>query len=111
LEPAGDRRVAVAGAEAVAPAETLLSEGRALRLPVDVLAGVGGAVRLAERVPAGDEGDGLLVVHRHPGEGLPDVARCGDRVRGAVRPLRVDVDQAHLDGAERVLEHAVAGVA
>ena len=37
--------------------------------------------------------------------------RRGHRVWVAVRALRVDVDQAHLDGAERVLEIAVAAVA
>ncbi len=73
--------------------------------------GIGGAVRLAEGVAAGDQRDGLLVVHGHAAERLADVARGGDRVRVAVRALRVDVDQAHLHGAERLLELTVARVA
>ena len=70
-----------------------------------------GAVGLAEGVAAGDQRDGLLVVHRHAGEGLADVRGRRERVRLAVRAFRVDVDQAHLHGAERILEVAVAGVA
>ncbi len=60
---------------------------------------------------ADDERDRLLVVHRHPREGLPDVDGGGARVRIAVGALRVDVDQAHLDGAERIGQLAVTGVA
>ena len=111
LEPAGDRVGALAGVVAVAPAEALLLERGALGLGADVLVGVGGAVRLAERVPARDERDRLLVVHRHAVERLADVRGRGERVRGAVRALGVDVDQAHLDRAEGGLEVAVAGVA
>ncbi len=66
---------------------------------------------LAEGVAAGDQRDGLLVVHRHAREGLADIARRGERVRIAVRAFRIDVDQAHLHGAERALQLAVAAVA
>src|ERR1700735_3587603 len=44
--------------------------------PLRVRADVGriaGAVGLAERVPAGDQRDGLFVVHRHAEECLADV--------------------------------------
>ncbi len=66
---------------------------------------------LPKRVPAGDERDGLFVVHRHAREGLANVTAGGDRVRVAVRPFRVHVDQAHLHGGEGILEVPVAGVA
>ncbi len=69
-----------------------------------------GAVGLAEAVSTGDERDGLLVVHRHPAERLPDVAGRLQRVGLAVRTLGVYVDEAHLHGAERVGELAVAAV-
>ena len=65
---------------------------------------------LAERVTAGDQRHGLLVVHRHAAERLADVARRGHRIGVAVRALRVDVDQAHLHRAERVGELTVAAV-
>ena len=82
----------------------------ALGLRTDVV-GAGGTVALAERVAADDERDRLLVVHRHAGEGLADVAGGGERIRVAVRALRVHVDQAHLHGAERTGELPVAAVA
>ncbi len=66
---------------------------------------------LAEGVPAGDQRDGLFVVHGHACEGLSNVTAGGDRIRIAVRPFRVHVDQAHLHGGERILEIPVAGVA
>ena len=111
LEAAGDRVVALAGAVAVLPAQRLLRERRALGLEGDVLIRIGRTMGLAERVTAGDQRDGLLVVHRHAAEGLADVAGRGHRVGVAVRALGVDVDQAHLHRAERVGEFTVAAVA
>jgi hypothetical protein len=68
-------------------------------------------VGLAERVAAGDQRDGLLVVHGHAAERLADVGGRGERVGIPVRALWVDVDEAHLHGAERLLQLPVAGVA
>ena len=110
FDAAGDRIAALAGAEAALPAEALRLDGGALGLGTD-MGRVAGPVGLAEGVPAGDERDGLLVVHGHAGEGLADVATRGDRVGIAVRPFRIDVDESHLDGAERGLEVPVAAVA
>ena len=73
--------------------------------------GIRRAVGLAERVAAGDQRHGLLVVHRHPGERLPDVAGRGERARRAVGAFRVHVDEAHLHRGEGVLQLPVAGVA
>ena len=75
------------------------------------MGGRGGAVGLAEGVTAGNERDGLFVVHRHSGECLADVLRGGERVRVAVRALRIHVDQAHLYRAERIGEVALPAVA
>ena len=72
---------AFAAAVAALPAEALLFEAGALGLGADVRR-VAGAVALAEGVPAGDQRDGLLVVHGHAREGLADVAAGGDRGRG-----------------------------
>ena len=110
LEAARQRLRAVAVAGAVLPAETLLLERRGLGLGAEV-ARVDGAVRLAERVPADDQRDRLFVVHRHASERLADVLGRRERVGVAVRALRVDVDQAHLHGAERSLELAPVAVA
>ena len=66
---------------------------------------------LAEGVAADDQRRGLFHVHRHAGERRLDVDGRGERIGLAVRALRVDVDQAHLGGAERLLQVAVAAVA
>ena len=63
------------------PAEALLLERGALRLRADAGVRIAGAVGLAEGVAAGDQRDGLLVVHRHPAERLADVDRRGQRIR------------------------------
>src|SRR5262249_9118964 len=110
LEAAGDGVAALAGTVGALPADALLLDRRALGVGTD-LRRVAGAVSLAEGVTAGDQRHGLFVVHRHAPEGLADVATGCDRVRIAVWPLGVDVDQTHLDGAERLGQIAIAAVA
>ena len=56
----------------VDPADAHAVDGAALGLRTDQV-GVAGAVGLAEGVTAGDERDGLLVVHGHAAERLADV--------------------------------------
>ena len=72
---------------------------------------IAGAVGLAEAVSAGDERNRLLVVHRHALEGLANVDGGGNRIRLEVRPIRIDVDEAHMHGSQRILEIADAAVA
>ena len=110
LQPAGDGVVALAAAEGVPPAEALRLDGATLGFGTDVLR-AGCAMALAEGVAADDERNRLLVVHRHAGEGLSNVPGGSQRIRVAVGPLRIDVDQAHLHGAERTGELPVAAVA
>ena len=111
LEAAGDRVIAFAGPEFILPAEALLFDRRAFGLGADIDLRIRRAVGLAEGVAAGDQRDGLLVVHRHALERFANVARRGERVRLAVRPFRIDVDQAHLHRAERILQLAIAEIA
>ena len=111
FEAAGDRVVTHATAERALPPEALLRHRSALGLGADVLVGVARTVGLAERVATCDQRDRLLVVHRHPGERLTDVACRRHRIGVAVGALRVDVDQTHLDRAEGIRELAVAAVA
>src|SRR5690606_36990514 len=101
---------ALARAVAALPAQTLLLDRGGLRLGPDM---VGGArpVGLAEGVATADQRHGLLVVHRHPAERLPDVPGSGERVRFTVRALRVDVDEAHLRRGVRLVEFPVTAVA
>src|SRR5882757_424078 len=107
---AGDRVLALARAELADPAETLLLDAGGFRLRTDQ-SGIAGAMGLAEGVTAGNQRDGLLVVHRHARERLADVPRRREGIGIAIRPFRIDVDQAHLHGAERALQVAIARVA
>ena len=109
LGAAGDRVAALAGAVLALPAQAHRVHRAGLGLRADEVR-VAGAVGLAEGVAAGDERHRLLVVHRHPAERLADVAGRLDRVGLAVGALGVDVDQAHLDRAERVGQLPVTAV-
>ncbi len=109
LEAARDRVGSRAGAVAALPAEPLLLDGCGFGFGTDERR-VTRSMALAEGVAAGDERHGLLVVHGHACEGLANVTARRHRIRVAVRPLRVHVDEAHLYGCQRVLEFAVTGV-
>ncbi len=111
LEAAGDRVATAAAAALVGPAEALLFDSGCRGLDAYAVGRRLGAVGLAERVSAGDQRDGLFVVHRHTPEGLADVLRRKQRVGIAVRAFRVDVNQAHLHGRQRLLQLPVARVA
>ena len=75
------------------------------------MVGHAGAVGLAEGVSAGDQRDGLFVVHAHAAERFANVLRGRGRIGLAVRAFRIDVDEAHLHGRERIRELAIARIA
>jgi len=81
------------------------------RVQDDILARVGGAVSLAERVPAGNQSNGLLVIHRHAGESFADIPCRGNGIRVSIRPFWIDVDQAHLNCSEGIREITIAAIA
>ena len=112
LEAAGDRVVALAGAERVLPAEALLLDRRAFGLAARRARSASAAPWALPKVwpPAisATVSSSFIAMRR---ERLADVAGRGERIGVAVRALRVHVDQAHLHGAERVGELAVAAVA
>src|SRR5208337_4816671 len=110
LQTAGDRVVAFAASKGVPPAETLLLEGGTLGFGTDVLSRIGSTMGFAKGVAASDQRNGLLVIHGHAAERFPNVPGCSEWIRFTVWPLRIHVDQAHLNGAERIFEHPVAGV-
>src|SRR3984885_910982 len=111
FQPAGDRVRAFAAAKGIYPAEALIFDTGALGLGPHIRARFGSAVGFAEGVSAGDEGHRLLVIHGHPAESLPDVLGRGQRIRSAVWPFRIHVDEAHLNRAERIIQLAVTAVA
>ena len=106
---AGDGVGAEAGAMLALPAEALILERPAFRVRAHQRR-IAGAVGLAEGMAAGNQGDGFFVVHRHAEERFADILGRRERVRVAVRPFRIDVDEAHLHGAERLGELAFAAV-
>ena len=110
LQAAGGGVLADTGTVAVLPAQALLLHRGGFRFPLDEI-GIPDAVGLAEGVPADDQGRGLDVVHRHPGEGLPDVDCGRHRIGLPVGPLRVDVDQPHLHRGQGIDQITLAGVA
>ena len=110
FDSARDRIAGLARAVTALPAEALLDDAGGFGFRADE-GRVARAMAFAESVTAGNERHGLLVVHRHAAEGLADIASRSDRIRIAVRSFRIDVDQSHLDGAERILQFPVAAVA
>ena len=82
------------------PAEALLLDGGGRRLRTHAIGRLVRAMDLAEGVAAGDQGDGLFVVHGHAAEALADLLRGGERVRVAAGAFRVHVDEAHLRRGE-----------
>ena len=101
----------VALAALVGPAHALLLDAGSGGFRTHALGRVMRTVCLAEGVATGNQRDGFFIVHGHAAEGVADVARGRQWVRLAVRALRVHVDKAHLHGAQRTLQLAVASVA
>jgi hypothetical protein len=110
FEAAADRVTALARPEFAAPAEALLLDARGFGLRAHQRS-IARAVGLAEAVTAGNQRDRFLVVHRHARERLANIPGRRERIRFAVRPFRIDVDQAHLNRAEMTRELTVAAVA
>src|SRR5207302_4198871 len=94
----------------VLPAKPLLLNRRTLGLTANILIRIASDMGFAEGVSAGDQRDRLLVVHRHPRKRLANVPRRSDRIRIAVRSLRIDVNQTHLHSSKRVFQLAIAAV-
>ena len=95
---------------AAAPAKALILDHRAFRFGAHK-GRIARAMGLAEGMAAGDQRHGLFVIHRHAGEGVADIAGRSLGIGIAARAFRIDVDQAHLHRAQRVLQLALAAVA
>ena len=72
---------------------------------------VGRTMGFTKRMAAGNQRDGFLVVHGHAGECFANVLGCGKRIRFAVGPFRVHINQAHLHRCKRVFQFPVTCVA
>src|SRR5690348_12243464 len=62
-------------------------------------------------MPTGNEGNRLVVIHRHAAERLPDIACRSGWIRLSIGPFGVHINQAHLNRAVRIIELTIAGVA
>src|ERR1700683_5034496 len=111
FQTTADRVTTMTFAKLILPPETLVLNVGAFWFVAHIVSGNAGTVRFAEGVTARNERNGLLVVHRHTGERLPDIACRGDGIRLSIGPFRVYLDQAHLDGSQRILKIAIASVA
>ena len=110
FQPAADGVGALAGAKAGFPAKAQLLDRRGLGRGADQ-GGVARAMRFAKRVPARDQRDGFVIIHRDACESFADVAGAGHRIGHAVGAFRVHIDQPHLHRGQRVFQIALAGVA
>src|ERR1700747_946311 len=110
FQAAGERIRALAGAKAVLPAETLILDGSTLRLRSHMGTGAR-AMSFAEGVAARNQGNGFFIIHRHASESHTDILGRRNRIRLAFGAFRVDVNQTHGGGSERMFEIALAGVA
>src|SRR5580693_3493891 len=111
FESTADRVTTVTVAKFVLPSQALLLDVGAFWIVANILSGNAGAVGFAEGVTAGDERHGFLIIHRHAGEGLADVAGGGKRIRLSIRPFRVHINKTHLHGSERFRQITIAAVA
>src|SRR5271157_2688755 len=97
FDAAGGCVYALAGAETVLPAQALLLDRSAFWLGTHKFR-VARTVSFAKGMAAGDERDGLLIVHGHARKGFADIAARANRVWVAVRAFGVYINQAHLHG-------------
>src|SRR5690606_6489323 len=110
FDAAGDGVAANAAAGVVDPAQPLFFQPGAFRCVAEV-GGVAVAVALFDGVAAGEQRHVFLIVHGHARKGDAYVLGCFDRIGLAVHAFRVDVDQAHHHGGQRVFQVALAGIA
>src|SRR5580700_10046076 len=110
FQSAADSVTTVTFAKFIFPSEALILDVGAFWFVTHILSGNTGAVGLAEGVSAGNERHGLLIIHRHTGEGLADITCRSYRIRLSIWAFRIHIDQTHLHGAERILEVTIPGI-
>ena len=109
FETAGHAVAAQAAFDVVHPAQALLCQIGPLGGRTQV-GGIAVAVALADRMAASGQGDGLLIVHCHAGEGHAHVVGGLERIGLAIHAFRIDVDQAHHHRGQGIFQVALAGI-
>ena len=110
FDAARDRVLRAATAKAVLPTQALLLEAGSFGFGIEVL-GRCGAVAFAEGVATGNQGHGFFHRHAHAGKGVAHIFAGGHRIGMAFRPLRIHINQPHLDSGEGLIEAPVRLVA
>ena len=109
FQAAGDRVAAFSAAKCARPTDAL--RGNRCTCGFHTLIALsGGTVSFAKAVSAGDQCDGFFVIHCHAAKRLANVTCRSNRIWVPVRALRINVNESHLNGAERILEFAVTCV-
>src|SRR5690348_9115287 len=110
FKAAGDSVATVPSFEVALPAEALLDDVGTFGFRTDMLGRRRSSVSLTESVSACDERNRLFVIHCHAGKGLADIPRRRDRIGLSIGTFRINVNQTHLDRAERSGEITIAAV-
>ena len=103
FDAAGDGVATVPLTVRAHPAETHVFNGPAFGLWANVC-GVTCTVRFPEGVATSRQSNGLFVAHGHASKGLANILSAEQRIWVAVGPLRVHVNQTHLDSSKRVFQ-------
>src|SRR5579862_6004391 len=91
FQSAGNGIGAFTAAVTIAPAKTLLFYACGFRFLADMV-GCSGAMGFAKTMPARYQRNGLFVIHGHAGEGIAYIFGGHDRIRIAIRALRVYIN-------------------
>ena len=101
LKAAGDGITGFAGLESAGPAQSLGFHCSGFRFRPKMCSRPG-TVGFAKAVAPCNKCYGFFIIHRHACESFANVACRSQRIRFSVRPFRIDIDQAHLHGSQRV---------
>ena len=111
FQPASNCVPGHATTKTVLPSKALLLEGSALGLGPNVLIRISSTMGFTECVSTGNECNCFFIIHRHASECFSNVLSCSKWIRITIRPLRIYVDQSHLNSAKRVFQFPVTCVA
>ena len=95
-----DRVFALASAVRVFPTKALLFDRCAFWFWTHVTFWIGRAVAFTERVTTSSKRHSFFIVHRHTRECFTDVSGGRQRIRVAIWPLWINVNQTHLHGTQ-----------
>ncbi len=107
---AGGGMSAEASAKAVLPAAALLFDTGTRRGSTHQCR-IPSTVAFAKGMSTSGECHRFLVIHGHPQERFANVSARSHRVRVAVRPFWVHIDETHLNSGKRIFQFPISGIA